>query len=107
MGLNTFTGSIPADFQKLTLLEVWHLDGNQLTGSIPDKFQYVSRLSDFQLQNNKFDGTIPDTLGFLSDLSKLLAEREIDGSGKWELIAKILRNLTIPSSPFCISSGLL
>ncbi|XWS54009.1 hypothetical protein CRYUN_Cryun10bG0050900 [Craigia yunnanensis] len=61
LGNNSLSGVIP-DLSSLKLLEILHLEDNQLTGDIPSSLGDIGRLRELFLQNNNLTGRIPDSL---------------------------------------------
>ncbi|XWS39333.1 hypothetical protein CRYUN_Cryun18bG0043100 [Craigia yunnanensis] len=61
LGNNSLSGVIP-DLSSLKLLEILHLEDNQLTGDIPSSLGDIKTLSELFLQNNNLTGRIPDSL---------------------------------------------
>ncbi|XVE66033.1 hypothetical protein DITRI_Ditri08aG0049000 [Diplodiscus trichospermus] len=61
LGNNNFSGIIP-DLSSLKLLEILHLEDNQLNGRIPSSLGDIGRLRELFLQNNNLTGRIPDSL---------------------------------------------
>ncbi|KAM0933378.1 putative protein kinase RLK-Pelle-LRR-XII-1 family [Dioscorea sansibarensis] len=72
MDLNHFSGPIPEQIGKLTMLQVLSLDHNKLTGYIPSSVGNLTLLSAINFSENRFEGTIPSTMKTLRELSILL-----------------------------------
>ncbi|GAA0173750.1 hypothetical protein LIER_27302 [Lithospermum erythrorhizon] len=58
---NNLEGSIP-DFSTLKLLEILHLEDNQITGEIPSSLGNMEKLRGVFLQNNNLTGQVPGNL---------------------------------------------
>jgi hypothetical protein len=87
---NALTGTISADFSKLSLLEIINLSGNQLTGSIPTSLGSLPNLTKLNLGNNSLTGNIPSQLQNLANLKALyLNNNQLEGT--WPIW---LQNLT-------------
>ena len=62
---NLLTGTLPPGiFEKLSNLQVLHLDENQISGTLDFMTVRNSRLYDLVLHENWFTGTIPGDIGF-------------------------------------------
>ena len=96
---NTFSGSIPSEAGKLTLLATLYalapslpahicftldppfilvcrlLHGNSFTGTIPNSFGYLTHLKVLTMQDNQLSGSVPASIGNLTELKILYAER--------------------------------
>jgi len=61
---NHLKGSIPYDLSKVTDLEIFSVDQNQLTGPLPAKgLEYLSAMRSFSVAGNALTGAIPTQLG--------------------------------------------
>ncbi|GAV74792.1 LRR_1 domain-containing protein/LRRNT_2 domain-containing protein/Malectin_like domain-containing protein [Cephalotus follicularis] len=61
LGNNTLSGSIP-DLSSLRMLEILHLEDNQLSGEIPPSLGNMASLNELFLQNNNLTGQVPSSL---------------------------------------------
>lgn len=57
---NSFEGSIPDSFRRLTNLETLDLSSNNLSGTIPNYFANFTYLTSLNLSSNKLEGPIPN-----------------------------------------------
>jgi Leucine-rich repeat (LRR) protein len=65
------TGTLPADWSRLTKLQDIQLNINSLTGSIPPSWGSLSKLKALSMYTNKLSGRIPDNIGALTSLESL------------------------------------
>ena len=72
LGNKDLTGVLPAALNRLTGLEVLHLDNNQLSGPIPD-LSGLTALTELDLSTNQLSGPIPDLSG-LTALTRLVLD---------------------------------
>ncbi|XP_059669725.1 protein MALE DISCOVERER 2-like isoform X2 [Cornus florida] len=68
---NRFSGGIPKEIRRLTMLEVLDLRDNILSGTIPAEIGGLQSLRRLLLCNNNFEGSIPQELAKLNFLSEL------------------------------------
>ncbi|XP_027939890.1 probable LRR receptor-like serine/threonine-protein kinase At3g47570 [Vigna unguiculata] len=71
LSYNSFTGSIPSEFENLKHLSVLYLQVNKFSGEIPEELGACSGLTKLVLQSNFFRGSIPSFLGSLGSLEFL------------------------------------
>ena len=64
---NEFTGSMPAELERLTELDHLYLRDNQLSGAIPTELGELTRLTKLYLSGNSLTGCIPDPLDDLAE----------------------------------------
>jgi len=67
---NYFSGTIPIEVAKLSLLRYVDISNNYFNGMIPQELKQLSLLSFLNLANNDFRGHIPTGIGLLSNLGK-------------------------------------
>lgn len=65
---NSFSGSIPASFEKLFGLKTLDLPSNNLSGTIPEYFANFNNIKSFNISFNKLEGQIPSQ-GIFSNIT--------------------------------------
>ncbi|XP_073035986.1 probable leucine-rich repeat receptor-like protein kinase IMK3 [Primulina eburnea] len=80
LGHNSFTGSIPSWFGKLSAIQDISLTHNQLRGTIPNEIGNLSGLRKLDLSANFINGILPISLSKLKKLSVLnLSQNNLTG----------------------------
>ncbi|KAG8386451.1 hypothetical protein BUALT_Bualt03G0150100 [Buddleja alternifolia] len=90
---NYLNGSIPAAFGQLRLVNM-SLLGNRLSGTIPEEIGNITTLEGMDLDNNLLEGNLPENLGSLSNLRRLMLSAN-NFNGTIPVRYSNLRNLTI------------
>ncbi|KAJ7009019.1 hypothetical protein NC653_007614 [Populus alba x Populus x berolinensis] len=77
---NLFSGNIPPEIGKLTMLQYLFLYNNSFSGSIPPEIGNLKELSSLDLSGNQLSGPLPPTLWNLKNLQTLnLFSNNING----------------------------
>lgn len=71
LGLNSFSGTLPASVGRLHNLVSLSLAGNKLIGSLPASLGRLTRATSMLLSDNLFSSTLPSVLGTLTRLQSL------------------------------------
>ncbi|KAM7272053.1 hypothetical protein ACFE04_031267 [Oxalis oulophora] len=77
LGINQFSGTVPAEFGKLINLEILRLSSNNFSGNLPVELAELRNLTFFRINDNNFNGSIPDFIQNWRQLNRL----EMQGSG--------------------------
>ncbi|KAG8382673.1 hypothetical protein BUALT_Bualt05G0101700 [Buddleja alternifolia] len=68
IGHQSLAGTLPVNLNKLTSLQVFEVQGNQLTGSLPS-FSWLNSLQSILLNNNNFTSIPPDFFEGMTSLT--------------------------------------
>ncbi|KAG9441154.1 hypothetical protein H6P81_017008 [Aristolochia fimbriata] len=93
---NMIKGKLPGFSSRL---ETLHLTNNSFSGSLPNNWEQDSHLVFLALSHNRFSGTIPSSFGNLTELKYLYLETN-DLSGQLHLPMKNLQFLDLRSNRF-------
>lgn len=63
LAYNQLSGTIPAEWNSFSTLEILHIQGNQIKGNLPSGLNSARLLKEFWAQENRFDGSVPPELG--------------------------------------------
>ena len=79
---NCFSGTLPSELGRLSLLQIVSLHSNKLSGTLPTQFGGLSEVSGgVVLSDNDISGTIPSQIGQLSKLEYFsVQENKLSGT---------------------------
>ncbi|XP_048435863.1 putative receptor-like protein kinase At3g47110 [Pyrus x bretschneideri] len=82
LSINNMSGSLPDNMcERLSSIQRFYLNQNQLDGLIPSKLGQCKELRVIELEDNNFRGSIPKSLGNLTHLSNIfLSNNNLEGT---------------------------
>ena len=96
---NSLTGTLPTEIGGLIKLETLTCQNNKLSGTLPPAMQDMVLLDDFLANSNPLSGTLPSQLGELTSLEIWkIGRTAVPRVQKWPLVAILNKGLS-PLSP--------